>query len=419
MKKTGINLENVKIRNKSSILLLLRRSGGMSRKDIAEQVGLTPAAVTLLCSEMMEEGILKETGEVAEEHRAGRRKIMVDINYNWKYVLAITIERRNTYVAICNLKSEVVKQEIIRTDYDLPAEEFVKVIAQKCKDILYESGMGKADILGVGVSLPGHVNWKTGVALHKYGVFDHDINIVSLLSKELDCPVAADNNVRAFAEGESLTIPHPETENFLYIKWGPGVGAALIHEGLAYGGRKHRGIEIGHYVLANNPRKCKCGRTGCLETLLSGSAITETVREMCNPETTPQLYEIAERDPSQITEQHVVDWLDHTDMDLSKMEDEPVRELLRKSIDILARVTANAGTLLSPTRVVVFGNFMNNDGLRAAFLDKCKEYDDSFFSEETFALARHSGDVYSFGAASIAALRFFYDPITYAGAANH
>ena len=143
-------------------------------------------------------------------------KIMVDINYNWKYVLAITIERRNTYVAICNLKSEVVKQEIIRTDYDLPAEEFVKVIAQKGKDILYESGMGKADILGVGVSLPGHVNWKTGVALHKYGVFDHDINIVSLLSKELDCPVAADNNVRAFAEGESLTIPHPETENFLY-----------------------------------------------------------------------------------------------------------------------------------------------------------------------------------------------------------
>ena len=151
MKKTGINLENVKIRNKSSIRLLLRRSGGISRKDIAERVGLARAAVTLLCSEMMEEGILEETGEVAEERRAGRRKIMVDINYNWKYVLAITIERRNTYVAICNLKSEVVKQEIIRTDYDLPAEEFVKVIAQKCKDILYESGMGKADILGVGV----------------------------------------------------------------------------------------------------------------------------------------------------------------------------------------------------------------------------------------------------------------------------
>ncbi|MBE6736166.1 MAG: winged helix-turn-helix transcriptional regulator, partial [Ruminococcaceae bacterium] len=83
MKKTGINLENVKQRNKASILRLLNKNGPMSRKDIAAEVGLTPASVTLLTNEMIETGYLREVGEVQEEKRAGRRKILVSIVYDW------------------------------------------------------------------------------------------------------------------------------------------------------------------------------------------------------------------------------------------------------------------------------------------------------------------------------------------------
>ena len=77
MGRTGMNLENVKVRNRSVILSLLNSQGAMSRKDIAKQVGLTPAAVTLLCTEMMEEGKIVEKGEVQEERRAGRKKVLV------------------------------------------------------------------------------------------------------------------------------------------------------------------------------------------------------------------------------------------------------------------------------------------------------------------------------------------------------
>ena len=60
MKYQGINLGNVKISNRSSILRLLNNNGAMSRKDISEAVGLTAASVTLITTELLEEGVIVE-----------------------------------------------------------------------------------------------------------------------------------------------------------------------------------------------------------------------------------------------------------------------------------------------------------------------------------------------------------------------
>ena len=52
--------------NRSSILKLLNDCGAMSRKDIAIELGLTPATVTLICTELISAGIL------CEKRRSGR-----------------------------------------------------------------------------------------------------------------------------------------------------------------------------------------------------------------------------------------------------------------------------------------------------------------------------------------------------------
>ena len=70
MVKTGISLDSVKNNNKSQILKILQKNGAMSRKDIANQIGLTPAAVTMLCNDMMEAHMILEKGEMKEQKRA-------------------------------------------------------------------------------------------------------------------------------------------------------------------------------------------------------------------------------------------------------------------------------------------------------------------------------------------------------------
>ena len=60
MRYKGINLENVKISNRAAILSVLNNNGAMSRKDMAQLVGLTPASLTLICNELLEAGRKKK-----------------------------------------------------------------------------------------------------------------------------------------------------------------------------------------------------------------------------------------------------------------------------------------------------------------------------------------------------------------------
>ena len=93
MAYSGLNLGNVKNQNRSSILKLLNDHGPMPRKDLSARLGLTPASLTTLCGELLAQNILFELGEVQQEDkRAGRRKILLGINYAYRHVLSISIE---------------------------------------------------------------------------------------------------------------------------------------------------------------------------------------------------------------------------------------------------------------------------------------------------------------------------------------
>ena len=65
MKNTGINLEKVRIRNRASVLSCVRARGQVSRKEIAQATGLTPASVTQICGDLLEESF-------ASSHRLRR-----------------------------------------------------------------------------------------------------------------------------------------------------------------------------------------------------------------------------------------------------------------------------------------------------------------------------------------------------------
>ena len=105
----------------------------MSRKDIAAELGLTPATVTLICSDLLSQGILCEKGELEEAKRAGRRKVLIDINYQYRYVLSVRIEVVETSIAISNLKGKECYITKLRTDGTMDPEMFLKKIANESK----------------------------------------------------------------------------------------------------------------------------------------------------------------------------------------------------------------------------------------------------------------------------------------------
>lgn len=367
---TGINLGNVKMSNRSAILKLLNDCGSMSRKDIAIKLGLTPATVTLICTDLISAGILCEKGEVEEARRAGRRKVLIDINYQYRYVLSISIEAAKTCITISNLKGQSLGTKWLQTDGTQKPDRFLKKVTDESKALMWEQGITKDVVLGIGVSVPGPVNRRTGVSQHAYRIWNEAVPVGELIGKQMDLPTILENNVKAFAEGELIYGNGKEWENLLFIKWGPGVGSAIIIHGRLYDSQNSKTAEIGHYIVEKDGKQCRCGRKGCLETKVATHAIAEQVRGACTEALMPQLYRLMDGDISRIEARNMSDWIE--------LEDRGLKDVLDDSIEQLARVAVNTITLLAPDKVIIYGEMFGHPNVEERFLHFCSHYDASY-----------------------------------------
>ena len=369
----GINLENVKVSNRSAILKLLNDQGAMSRKDIALALGLTPATVTLICTELLSGGILCERGEVDEARRAGRKKVLIDINYQCRYVLAVSIEAAETTVSVCDLKGNRCAMRKLPTDGSRKPEEFLKNIADEGKALMWESGIGKDQVLGVGVSVPGIVRRRTGLSHHAYRIWQEPVEVGKIVGEHFPYPVIVENNVKAFAEGELVYGSGRERENLLFIKWGPGVGSAIIIRNEIYDSENSKSAEIGHYIVEKNGKQCRCGRRGCLETRVSTHAIAEQVRCACTAEHMPALYELVEGKTERIEARNISWWM--------QAQDPGLEEILDEILEQMARTAVNTITLLAPDQVIIYGYMFDLPGFQERFIKLCREYDPAYGGE--------------------------------------
>jgi len=147
--------------------------------------------------------------------------------------------------------------------------------------MLAESGRTPADVRGVGVGVPGPVEFATGRPVNPPIMPGWDNHPISdELGDHYDAPVLVDNDVNLMALGEHWST-WPDAEHLLYVKVGTGIGCGIVA-----GGEIHRGAEgaagdIGHVrVTADESVVCRCGNVGCLEAVAGGRAIAARLREL-------------------------------------------------------------------------------------------------------------------------------------------
>ena len=274
-----MNMGQVKLQNRSLILHCINRAEAISRKDVSDQTGLTAAAVTLICNDLISSGLLFEgdTVKKAAGTGAGRRKILVSINYKSNYFVALAIESGKTIIAITDMQGELQKKEILpAAKNEKSPEEFLSVVSSAIKRMVDECPSEiKGKIHFGAVSIPGIVDSEKGLSIAAYGIWDNEVEVCKILEEKTGIRFAIENNVSSFARAEQIFDTGKYKENALVIKWGPGVGAANFIENQIFTGFKGRSAEIGHFIVDPNGEKCVCGQHGCLETFVSAKALKD------------------------------------------------------------------------------------------------------------------------------------------------
>jgi len=97
------------------------------------------------------------------------------------------------------------------------------------------------------------------------------------LEEKLKLPVKLANDANCFALAESKFGAayklNPDAEVVFGVIMGTGVGGGLIVDGKIVGGKQGIAGEWGHNFLDESGGKCYCGKTGCVETVISGPAL--------------------------------------------------------------------------------------------------------------------------------------------------
>lgn len=141
-----------KRRNYVEILNFLRRNGAKPRIEIAAHIKLTKAAVTVITNEMLGEGVLVERGEIQqrEKHQRGRRKIMLDINENYKLAFGVALERDQLLVGLTNLRGQALDRLKISLE-DRSYRSILELIVAKVQALMKNNCIAPDRILAVGV----------------------------------------------------------------------------------------------------------------------------------------------------------------------------------------------------------------------------------------------------------------------------
>ncbi|MDF2615055.1 MAG: family transcriptional regulator [Clostridia bacterium] len=365
-KKHGVNMGDVKIANRKAILELLHKAGKMSRKDIADELGLTQGAVSLICNEMLERQIIKYTGERTGDFQVGRKKVLMEINYRFKYVIGIDISVKQTTLTIGDLSGQVISKQKLDTDTTIAANEFLKNVSVRVIKFMWENNIFKDEILAIGVSILGAVNHEAGISLKALDIWEGPVDIKQILENEIQLPVYVESNVCAFAIAEKLYGNMNEVSSALFLKWGPGVGSVSVLNGNIYKSHDWLAAEIGHNILEKDGTLCRCGQKGCLETVVSTKRIRQSLTELIDSKTTPYLHDLLQQYDEEVTRENTIACL------LS--EDKSIAEYSSYLIESLAYVTYNATKNVLPEKIILCGYLFENSVLREKFVEKFNQF---------------------------------------------
>lgn len=128
--------------------------------------------------------------------------------------------------------------------------------------------------LGIGFGVTGPINVKTGIIDNPFTLPAYfQGNIKKTLEDRFNLKVVVENDANAACIGEAIFGAGEGADIVACLILGTGVGVGVINNGVVYRGANGAHPEAGHvHVDATGPL-CYCGRNGCLEALVSGTAL--------------------------------------------------------------------------------------------------------------------------------------------------
>jgi len=149
----------------------------------------------------------------------------------------------------------------------------------------------------IGICTPGAISKKTGLIKNSNTQCLIGMPLKEDLEKALGQKVSMENDANCFAMAEAKMGAAKDYDVVFGVIIGTGVGGGIVINEKIHHGRTNIAGEWGHHTLHQNGNKCYCGKSGCVETYISGPALEKKWNELTGKqESLPQIIQNLDND---------------------------------------------------------------------------------------------------------------------------
>lgn len=249
-----INSDVMKQVNRKEVLRLIRKEP-CSRIKLAQKMGLTRAAISFICEQLIEEKLLIEGEKQASI--GGRPATVLRLNSEYGVFGGVHLTRSEYVVGVCDYTGKIKSEKRGKLDA-LDVESTLNKVKGDLQSLL----SGENNLLGIGISAPGPLSRQEGMLgeIPNFSAW-RNFSLGEYFARAFNCRCVLDNYSNALAYAEYTKNPECEKRYLeLIIDLGFGSAVAIIKNGVSL-----LECELGHTCVNMFGEKCDCGNIGCAE----------------------------------------------------------------------------------------------------------------------------------------------------------
>jgi glucokinase-like ROK family protein len=292
-----------------------------------------------------------EVGEGASQ--GGRRPRLLRINNQLGYIAGIDIGATSLDIALADVTGAILQRQSEPTDVHLSPETVLGRCSEMLLNLIQTQGAASDQILGIGVGVPGPVDFARGVLVAPPLMPEWENFLIRDFFKKtfISAFVVVDNDVNIMALGEQRAGEGTGVDHFIFIKIGTGIGAGIISNGKLHRGSDGSAGDIGHICVDKEGPLCACGNKGCLEAMAAGPAIMSKALEAARNGSSAVLSQIRESKGGVIRPE---------DVNAACREgDQAALDIIRDSGQMIGDVLASLVNFFNPSHIFIGGGIAN------------------------------------------------------------
>ena len=262
-----------KVVNRALLLELLRKRGSASRASLAKDSGLTKVTVSSQVAELIELGIVRETGMGASE--LGRKPVMLEVGGDTGYGLGISISTKSIRVVAMNAAGKVERDEVLPIEDHTP-DGVVAAVAAAVKKAKKRYSRSKFGLYGVGIAVPGAVERGTGRVVRSAKLNWTSVQFQDAVARHFSGILHVGNDATLATIAERR-LHAPEADDFVCLLIDEGIGSGAFINGAIHYGHNGQFGEVGHMTIVHGGPRCPCGNLGCWDLYGSELALRQAL----------------------------------------------------------------------------------------------------------------------------------------------